>query len=58
MIARINDSKNVIDKQYRHSQKRKVQFLNLYEHRKIKLSEQKLIEEKQKEEEKLKKGLK
>ena len=38
MIARLNESKKVIDKQYRHSQKRKVQFLNLYEHRKLKLA--------------------
>ena len=58
MVSRLNDSKKVIDKQYRHSQKRKVQFLNLYEHRRLKLYEQKLLEEKQEQDLKNKQGLK
>lgn len=43
-LARLNESKKNIDKNYRNSQKKKVQFLNLYENRKVKLNEQKLLE--------------
>jgi hypothetical protein len=50
MLARVNDSRKEIGKQYRHSQKRKVQFLNLYEHRRLKLAEQRLLEGKQQQE--------
>lgn len=46
MLVRLNDSRKVIDHQYRSSQKRKVQFLNLYEHRRLKLREKKMLEEK------------
>jgi len=42
----------MVDTNYRNSQKKKVQFLNLYENRKMKLIEQKLLEEKQQTEEK------
>jgi hypothetical protein len=47
MVVRVNDSKKAIDKRYRHSQQTKVQFLNLYEQRKVRLQEKKLLEEKE-----------
>jgi len=47
-LARYNESKKMINQQYRESQKMKVQFLNLYENRKLNLFEQKLLEEKKK----------
>jgi len=50
MVVRVNGSKKVIDKQYRHSQQRKIQFLNLYEQRRARLTEKKMLEEKEQQE--------
>ena len=56
-LANFNQSKKHIDRQYRESQKKKVQFINLYENRKLKLQEQKLLEEKQRQDEQNQSGL-
>ena len=45
-LTRLNESKKSIGRQYRDSQKKKVQFVNLYENRKLRLYEQRLLEEK------------
>lgn len=36
-LTRLHESEKVIGRNYRDSQKKKVQFLNLYEHRKLQL---------------------
>jgi hypothetical protein len=43
MLTKLNQKKSVIDKNSRESQRTKVSFLNLYENRKLKQYEKKLL---------------